>query len=90
MKKYKLKEYKNFCYGFTQYDKYYGYIKKNCLYKNSNKNNFLSCPPEYPPTLPFEEIILWHGIIIGKGFFAFAVPTALAALLLPAICAIFP
>ncbi len=37
----KLKEYKNFCYGFTQYDKYYGYIKKNCLYKNSNKNNFL-------------------------------------------------
>ena len=37
----KLKEYKNFCYGFTQYDKYYGYIKKNCLYTNSNKNNFL-------------------------------------------------
>ena len=37
----KLKEYKNFCYGFTQYDKYYGYIKKNCLYKNSNKSNFL-------------------------------------------------
>ena len=37
----KLKEYKNFCYGFTQYDKYYGYIKKNCLYKNSNKSYFL-------------------------------------------------
>ena len=37
----KLKEYKNFCYGFTQYDKYYGYIKKNCLYTNSYKNNFL-------------------------------------------------
>ena len=30
------------------------------------------------------------GIIIGKGFFAFAVPTTLAALLLPDICAIFP
>ena len=37
----KLKEYKNFCYGFTQYDKYYGYIQKKCLYKNSNKNNYL-------------------------------------------------
>ncbi len=37
----KLREYKNFYYGFTQYDKYYGYIKKNCLHSNSNKNNFL-------------------------------------------------
>ena len=37
----KLKEYKNFCYGFTQYDKYYGYIKKNSLHKNPFKNNFL-------------------------------------------------
>ena len=37
----KLKEYKNFFYGFSQYDKYYGYIKKNSLYKNPNKNNFL-------------------------------------------------
>ena len=37
----KLKEYKNFYYGFTQYDKYYGYIQKKCLYKNSNKNNYL-------------------------------------------------
>ena len=37
----KLKEYKNFCYGFTQYDNYYGYIQKKCLYKNSNKNNYL-------------------------------------------------
>jgi len=37
----KLKEYKNFCYGYTQYDKYYGYLKKNCLHANSIKNNFL-------------------------------------------------
>ena len=37
----KLKEHKTFCYGFTQYDKYYGYIKKNCLSINPKKNNFL-------------------------------------------------
>tara|TARA_B100001287_G_scaffold133429_1_gene112337 strand:- start:865 stop:1614 length:750 start_codon:yes stop_codon:yes gene_type:complete len=37
----KIKEYKNFYYGFTQYDKYHGYIKKNCLSINYNKNNFL-------------------------------------------------
>ena len=37
----KLKEHKNFCYGFTQYDKYYGYVKKNSLNKNLYKNNYL-------------------------------------------------
>ena len=37
----KLKEHKNFYYGFTQYDKYYGYIKKNCLSTNPNTNNFI-------------------------------------------------
>ena len=37
----KLKEHKKFYYGFTQYDKYYGYMKKNCLSTNLNKNNFI-------------------------------------------------
>ena len=37
----KLKEHKKFYYGFTQYDKYYGYMKKNCLSTNPNKNNFI-------------------------------------------------
>jgi len=37
----KLKECKNFYYGFTKYDKYYGYIKKNSLHKHSIKNNYL-------------------------------------------------
>ena len=42
----KLKEYKNFFYGFTQYDKYYGYVKKNSLNKNFVKNNFLVTSPK--------------------------------------------
>tara|TARA_B100000963_G_scaffold332322_1_gene323758 strand:+ start:10405 stop:11154 length:750 start_codon:yes stop_codon:yes gene_type:complete len=37
----KIKIQGNFYYGFTQYDRYYGYIKKNCLEYNSIKNNFL-------------------------------------------------
>ena len=33
----KLREYSNFYYGFTQYDKYYGYIKKASLKVNQKK-----------------------------------------------------
>ena len=35
----KLREYSNFYYGFTQYDKYYGYIKKASLKVNQKKSN---------------------------------------------------
>lgn len=37
----KLKEHGNFYYGYTQYDKYYGYVKKASLETNQKKNNFL-------------------------------------------------
>tara|TARA_B100000963_G_scaffold358818_1_gene384420 strand:- start:846 stop:1595 length:750 start_codon:yes stop_codon:yes gene_type:complete len=37
----KLKKFEKFYYGFTQYDKYYGYIKKTSLERNQAKKNFL-------------------------------------------------
>ena len=37
----KLKVYEKFYYGYSQYDKYFGYLKKNELCKYTTNNNFL-------------------------------------------------
>lgn len=37
----KLKEYKKFYYGFTQFDKYFGYVKKTNMNNHLIKNNYL-------------------------------------------------
>ena len=55
---------------------------------NSNRNRFVFNPPPYPPILPSLAITRWHGIIIGKGLFAFAFPTALDAFGFPVSIAI--